>query len=208
VSDTISIIAGGWSAGQVNLAKLPGLVVAVNESVVFAPRIDVALSMDRKWTEYRWPWLAEGGTARRFDVCIRRSATKNIRCTEPWFHIFENDHTTARLSTEQGVLNGTNSAGCALNYAFQRHPGTMYLLGFDQCVGPKGEWHWFAKNTLAPKVGAARIQDARYANWAKEYAGPAEQMKAAGIRVVNVSDISLITCFEKMSPRDFNRMFA
>src|SRR5258708_614313 len=102
--EVISIIAGGWSAGQVDLAKLPGLIVAVNNASFYAPRIDVALSMDRKWANFRWPWLKEGGEAGKFETWLRRSAAANIHEEPPFLHRFVNDYRTAIFSDEPNVL--------------------------------------------------------------------------------------------------------
>lgn len=199
----ISIIAGGWSAGQVDLNKIPGLIVGVNNAAFYAPRVDVLLSMDRKFANYRWPWMLERGDAGTLKVQLRRHAALNINGAWPWLERFHCDHKTALLSDEPGRLNGTNSGGCALNYAYKLRPKQIFLFGYDLRHGPKGENHWFAKNTENAEVGSAHIHGGRYAGWAREYNATAGQFRDAGIEVVNVSDISLVTAFRKISPREF-----
>jgi len=59
VPHDITIVAGGWSVKQLDLTKLPGLIIGVNDSSVLLPRCDIALSMDRLWSEARAPILRE-----------------------------------------------------------------------------------------------------------------------------------------------------
>jgi hypothetical protein len=62
--------------------------------------------------------------------------------------------------------------------------------------------HWFA-NGETGRVGDYPIHENRYRNWAREFSDVALQFRAKNIEVVNVSAISLVTAFPKMSPADF-----
>lgn len=205
--ETISIIGGGWSAGRVDLSKVPGHIVAVNNAAVYAPRVDSVISMDRKWANHHWGWLEQGGESGKFDVWLRKAAAQNHPGEWPWLHRFANDHTMAVFSEDPSILNGTNSGGCALAWAYAHRPKTVYLFGYDLRSGPNGEGHWYGKNEPRgiAEVGSAPIHEPRYAGWAREYdAGPVRQFKAAAIEVINVSDISLIRGFRRLSPAQFN----
>jgi hypothetical protein len=52
---TISIVGGGWSMLDVNQARIPGEIIAVNDSAFYLKRKpNYIVSMDRLWTEHRW----------------------------------------------------------------------------------------------------------------------------------------------------------
>jgi hypothetical protein len=194
----ISVLAGGWSVKGLDLSRLPGTVIGVNDSVVHA-RCHVAVSMDRLWTENRWANLQ----ALKRIAYIRTAAIKNIGARPGWLRLFDCDHTLAELSDVDGVLNGTNSGLCALNLAYQmsRRGGRIYLFGFDMCRGPKGECYWYGEGYPWAKAGGG-TGNTRYAEWAAQFDRAAEQCKASGIEVLNASKVSKITAFKKVDPRE------
>lgn len=171
----ITIVAGGWSASQFDLSKLPGTIIGVNDAGLLLPHVDIIVSMDRLWAEYRFDRLR----GMRKPTWLRRKTLTNIDlegCS--WVTPFENDHASTVLSEEPGTLNGTHSGFCALNLAYQLRPVALYLVGFDMQRGPKGEAHWFKPYPWSPtSTGAARLQV-----WAQQFEGAAKQLKRAGIR--------------------------
>lgn len=130
----VTVLAGGWSASQFDLAKLPGTVIAVNDSAVYAPRWDICISMDRLWSENRFDWMRK----QKKPIWLRRSTIKNFEQLEH-MTAFDNDHVSTILSDEEYLLNGTHSGFCALNLAYQMRPRDIYLVGFDMTRGPRGE---------------------------------------------------------------------
>jgi hypothetical protein len=171
----VTVIAGGWSASQFDLAKLPGTVIGVNDAGLLAPRVDILVSMDRLWAENRFDRLR----GLRKPTWLRRKTLINIDLTGcRWVTPFENDHTSTVLSDEPGTLNGTHSGFCALNLAYQLRPRDLYLVGFDMRRGPQGEAHWFPQYPWSENsTGAARLQV-----WAEQFEGAAKKLHAAGIR--------------------------
>jgi hypothetical protein len=133
--EIVSIVAGGWSVGAVDLARIPGTIIGINDAALHLPRCDIAVSMDRLWTEYRYEALR----AMMKPAHIRRSALQKRPDKWPWLNSFECDHTTAGLSDQRGVLNGTNSGHCGFNLAYQMRPKQILLFGFDMKRGPNGE---------------------------------------------------------------------
>lgn len=197
----VSIIGGGWSARELDLSRLPGTIIAVNDSAIYA-RCDLVLSMDRPWTEYRWPELVKRG----MPAWIRRAALQNIKESWPWLHRFECDDTSVELSETPGFLNGTNSGFCALNLAYQMRPLRIYLVGFDMVRGSKGEVYWFKPYPWAKPGGATSNET--YAKWSRQFGSAAKKCKAAGIEVFNVSRTSAIGAFTRVPPevlRDLNQ---
>lgn len=192
---TISILAGGWSVKGLDLSRLPGTVIGVNDSVVHA-RCHIGVSMDRLWLENRWANLQ----ALKRIAHIRTAAMKNIAARPGWLRLFECDHTLAELSDKDGVLNGTNSGLCALNLAYQMKPQRIILFGFDMCRSPKGDAYWYPNYHWSKPQGGTGNK--RYEEWAGQFARAAEQCKAAGIEVLNASKPSRITAFQKIDPRE------
>lgn len=199
---SVTVIGGGWSAGQIDLARLPGTVIGVNDAALVAPRCDVAVSMDRLWTEYRWGELRE----RRMPAYIRRSATKNVDTRWPWCHVFECDHCSTEFSDSPGTLNGTHSGFCALNLAWKilrarAGDRRLFLLGFDMQSGPNGESHWYPPYPWARPGGATT--GGKFNAWARQFAKAAASFQVAGVAVSNVSSNSAVREFAVMHPNDF-----
>ena len=171
----ITVVAGGWSASQFNLARLPGTVIAVNDAGLLLPHVDIIVSMDRLWAEYRFERLR----GIRKQTWLRRKTLINVDIRGcPWVTPYDCDHTSTTLSEEPGRLNGTHSGFCALNLAYQLKPAQLFLVGFDMRRGPKGEAHWFPQY---PWVDKHATGAGRFAEWAKQFEGAAEQLKRAGI---------------------------
>ncbi|HVJ44721.1 MAG TPA: hypothetical protein VM639_24705 [Dongiaceae bacterium] len=194
--DVITVLAGGWSAGLLDLARLPGFVIGVNDSAIHA-RCDHVVSMDRLWTEHRAAHLAFCNVPAH----IRGAALKNVK---PWpaLQRFDCDHRSAVFSDDPGILNGTNSGLCAFNLAYQMRPKQIFLVGFDMQRGPNGEGHWFQDYSWAP--GGATKQG-KYNAWAMEFHCAGGKCSAAGIEVLNIGERSLIDAFPKINSKDFGR---
>jgi hypothetical protein len=189
----VTVLAGGWSATRVDLRRLPGTVIAVNDSAIYAPRIDIVVSMDRLWTENRFAQVSQFGKP----LWLRSSTLRNVRW-EGCGHVtpFECDHTSTILSDEPGRLNGTHSGLCAINLAYQMRPSEIYLIGFDVELGPKGERHWFPDYEWKAGGGS---KPAKLAEWSEQYAIVAKQMRDAGIDVFHRASI---TYFRSISSAD------
>lgn len=198
--EEITIIGGGWSVTQVDLTKVRGYVIGINDSALRAPRIDACLSMDRLWTEWRWSDLKKS----ELKLYIRRSALKNIKITkEVDLLIFENDHRTCQPSSDFNILNGDNSGACALNLALHFKPKIIWLLGLDMARGPRNEPYWYPSYPWRPNGGT---KPGHYKNWARNMAPLAQALDQNCIAVYNVSSISTLPYFRKVLPTDFNAM--
>lgn len=195
---TAIVIAGGWSVSQYDVADLrkpDTIVIGVNESAVLA-QCDIGITMDRLWTEHRWHRYF---TTRNGDLWIRRGADKALP-QHPRRRQFECDHESYSMTDEPGVLNGTNSGMCALNYAFQVKPERVYLFGFDMQRGPHGEPYWHKPYEWRPD-GATK--HGKYRDWVPQFECIAHQFKKAGIVVKQVNNRSKIRAFEQVDYRWF-----
>lgn len=193
----ITVLAGGWSASQFDLRKLPGFVIAVNDSAYYGPRWDACVSMDRLWSENRFDWMQK----QRKPIWLRRSTIKNFRVDElAHIRAFDNDHLATELSDQEGRLDGTNSGLCALNLAYQMRPAEIFLVGFDMTLGPRGEKHWYPPYPWSQSTGAARLEE-----WSRQFVGPAKQCAAAGISVFTAGTFSRIKTFEHVGRQSLER---
>lgn len=188
--EVISIVGGGWSVRDIDLDRIPGAIVAVNDSAMYLPRCDFIVSMDRMWTENRWPRLRE----MRRNTHLRRSAMQNILGQKwPWLSVFECDHESMEFTDQAGVLNGTNSGMCAFNLAYQLRPKTIVLFGFDMCRNAKGEAYWYEPYPWAP----GKTTTGKYAKWSAQFEAAKRSCARANIEVFNASPTSAIKTFRK-----------
>lgn len=185
----VTVLAGGWSA-KPYLDRLPGLVIGVNDAALRV-RCDMAVSMDRLWTEHRWEEIV--ATAK--PAHIRRAALQNISARPDWLSVFECDHTSTKLSDTPGRLNGTHSGLCALNLAYQLRPERVVLAGFDMGKGPTGEAHWYPPYPWAPQ-GATST--GKFKAWASQFETAARQCSAAGV-AVEIWGASAIPAFQRVA---------
>jgi len=188
--DTISILAGGWSARNIDRSRLPGLVIAVNQSGVEAPKVDVIVTMDRLWIESCWSKLCE----LKKPTWARPAALLNISDRPSWLNVFECNYKTVVFSDEPNRLNGMNSAFCALNLAYQMRPKRIVLFGFDMTRSEKGEDHWYMNYPWAKGTS-----NGKYVMWAKQFGEVSNAFWAAKIEVFNASLQSKITAFPKVA---------
>lgn len=195
--EVVSILGGGWSALFVDRDNLPGTVIGVNDSFIRA-KCHAGVSMDRLWTEWRWPDMMN--IARK--AFIRDAALKNITDRPAWLRPFECNYKTTTFGGIPEHLNGTNSGLCAMNVAYLLRPRRLYLFGFDMNRSPNGNPYWFPAYPWAP--GGA-TKNGKYDAWAREMEHVAEQFRLIGVEVLNVSVTSSISAFRKITPADLQR---
>lgn len=193
----ITIVAGGWSVvgDRIDLGRLPGTIIAVNDAALHLPRVDVILSMDRKWVQNRWGWLERLHRT----VYVRDSFAGRL---EPagWVKFFKNDHQSSEMADDENTLNGSNSGMCAVQLACHMLPGKLFLVGFDMQRGPKGEAHWY--DPYPWNEGATKPPT--LSRWATEFAPIKRWCELYWINVYNCSTHSLIDCFPRMTATELS----
>lgn len=191
----ISIVAGGASVRAIDLKQIPGRIIAINDAAIQLPRVDFIVSMDRRWTEYRYEMLRQ----MMKPAHLRRSALQNIYDRSPWINSFECDHRSMVFSDRRGVLNGTNSGLCGFNLAYQMRPEQILLFGFDMKRAAGGEPYWYPPY---PWSARGATTGGKYSAWSKQFSSAARSCAKAGIEVAIVGD-SAIDCFRKMASSEF-----
>lgn len=206
IADIVTVIGGGWSVRNVDLERLPGLVIAVNDSAVLAPRWHLAVSMDRLWAEHRLE-VVGARIAEKKDpraLWLRESAVQNLESQvfgKRWIRVFRCDHESTTFTVDPQQLNGTSSGMCALNLAWQLNPRRLYLLGFDMCRDSKGVAYWYPPYHWAKPVGSTN--DGKYERWSEQFANAARAFAMIGCQVANVSPCSKISVFRKITATQF-----
>lgn len=198
--EAVSILAGGYSVKSIDLSKLRGTVICINDSAIHSPKCDVVCSMDRLWTEGRWEQLRLMAKP----AYLRRSAVQKLETKWPWCHIFDNDNECFEFTDQPGWLQGTNSGLCGFNLAYQWRPRSIYLLGFDMTPGPNGEQHWYPPYPWITEAGGkGGTSKGKYVKWAGQFNKAQQACLRAGIQVFNVTNRSMITVFQRMSPEEY-----
>jgi hypothetical protein len=191
----ISVVAGGWSVSEVDLASIPGYIIGVNDSAYRLPRVDAVVSMDRKWAENRQEFILSCGKPTYLrDVATRVPELRDA----PNVTLYKCNNETVSFGPTPIYMNGTSSATVALNLAYIMWPEKLYLFGFDMCRGPHNEGHWhpdYPWNVNSTKAG-------KLAEWSREFISIFEEFKRKKVEVLNVSTRSRINVWKRYSPRE------
>lgn len=195
----ISIVGGGWSVSQIDLAKIPRPVIGVNESGLLTPNVNYIVTMDRLWTENRWVQLL---TMQHIQFWVRRSAVKNIDTNlHSNCHTFECDHRMCIPDMhDPNRLNGSNSGACAINLAMKLKPKCIWLFGFDLSRGPQNEPYWHAPYEWRPE-GATKI--GKYYQWANDMKAIASVAKVHDIKILTITNSVMTPYFLRLSIPEF-----
>lgn len=156
-------------------------MVAVNNSWERAPWADALYACDGAWWhKYRPDFAGERWTQDR-----NAAAAFGAR--------FIPTVDREGLSTDPRYLHcGRNSGHQALNLAFLRGADPIILVGFDmQLTGGAVHWHGHHDGLNNPRVDLC-------AEWCRRFASSAAQAAAAGVRIINASVETALTCFERM----------
>ena len=192
--DDIIVLAGGFSVSQFepeNLKQYGCKIIGVNDAFLHAP-VDIVVSMDRRWLEYRWEKLKEA----RLPTYARYSAYK-VNLNGEFFgglRLFNCDHETDKFSENINDLNGRNSGYVAFNLAYINRPKNIYLFGFDMQGG-----YWYKDYPWTKEK-----KQNRSAEWIDGFKIAEKYCDLAGVNVFVVGD-SLINNFPKITFKEFKK---
>lgn len=199
--ETISVIGAGWSLAGVDLARIPGYRIGVNDST-WRTRVDMGVTMDRLFFEGRHQQLARafmpGGAGAFY---YRAGIDKQGLAPASWVP-FDCDHTSSKMSIDWAPrcrLNGLNSGICAINLAYRQKPERVILWGFDMCRSREGRPYYHEPYPWAKEQGATT--SGKFEEWRRHFPEILAQFQAAGIELLNASPGSAITCLPKIDPQ-------
>jgi len=91
------------------------------------------------------------------------------------------------------IHQGGNSGYQAINLAYLWEAKTIVLLGLDCSLSPKGDAHWFGQH------GEGLTNHQPFQLWQAKFPQLAVDLQAEGVRVINASRQTALTCFERMT---------
>lgn len=197
----VSVIGSGWSLAGIDLARIPGLRIGVNDSC-WRTRVDMGVTMDRLYFEGRHQQLARAFPSTADTAFYyRKGIDKGGIALEGWVG-FDCDHTSVEMSRDWSPrtrLNGLNSGICAINLAFRINPDRVILWGFDMCRAPGGAAYYHEPYPWAKAAGAT--SGGKYDEWRRHFPKIREQFDNAGIGLFNASSGSVIDCLPRVDPQ-------
>ena len=210
---TVVLIGGGpsLSVQQVALVKAAheaqkARCIAINDAYLWAPWAEVCYFADSRWWEWQTTGVAKpllGLSAEqvreRFiafagQKCSIQHSGDNIH--DEAVHILRNkrgqgNHGEGLSRDPTAIMTGKNSGWQALNLAVLAGATTVILLGFDAQPDARGREHWFGAH---PSPTPAAF----WAEMRRAFSAGENDLKAAGVRVLNCSPGSALDNFTKM----------
>lgn len=184
-----AIVASGPSLQQSEVNKLEGKarVIAVNDSWRFCPWADILYAADRAWWQHHD--YVKQFTGARWTQQQGHSAWRQ-EATDAGLTIVDSAH-KAGISFDPSIIHtGLNSGYQALNIAVLLGATRILLLGID-CTILDGKTHWFGDHPGRLK------RQSPYDRFNKEFVLASADLEHTGIRVINCSERSALTCFKR-----------
>jgi hypothetical protein len=189
--EACAIVASGPSAKRANTGALRGKlrVIAIKENIELCPWADVVYGCDAAW------WRNGNGMPKfpGLKVC----ASGRVTARFPDIHIVavqDPSYDKLVLLKHGCVGSGGNSGFQALNLAVQFGANRVLLIGFD--MTDRYGVHWFGRSS---GNGRANPGDWNFRRWRAAFDVASVQLKTAGVQVLNASELSVLTCFPKIS---------
>lgn len=186
-SGQVAVIVGaGASATAASVGQLRGRarVIVVNTSYHLAPWADVLYACDRKW----WDW--HNGAPDFQGLKIAHEVAAAERYSLHRVDLVDGCEEDSKLSLTPGVLGrGGNSGYQGFNLALQFGARRIGLLGLDFCGR---RWHGLHPNGSEQK-------ETTLAKWRVTFDAAAPQTRQFGADVVNLSPVSALAAYPKMS---------
>lgn len=185
VGDRCFILCGGESlrAQRHLVPRLKGRVIAVKQSVLLRPDADLL-------------WFGGEHTASIALPLVERfrgthMAVRGKSCPElpPSVHRVGRSKDHATLCDDPTKVCGYDTGTSAINVAYHFGVAEVVLLGYDMCGG-----RWFAGEWPHPQLV---IPESHFAGHMAPLPQLAQDCARKGLRVINASPISRVTCFDR-----------
>lgn len=179
------ICASGPSLTQddVDYIQNKGMVMMINNGFQLAPWADIIYACDTRW------WKA-------YPEAIKHRGRKiSIQHHHPDVELWPHNNKINGIGEDMIHSNSGNSGQHAINLACLLGAKEIILLGFDfQNTGGKVHWHGNHKHGLGN--GANHEPRIKHMNIA------AKQLEERGIKVINCTRETALTCFERKNLED------
>ena len=185
-SEWYIVIASGPSMQRQDAEDLrdAGIMVAVNCAVFFAPWAKYLFAADAVWWRYYTAKVA-------WYKGHRVSRSYRAPGIEQW-------------RGKRWPRTGGNSGHMAIQYAVDQGARNIALLGFDQSK-TDGKAHFHADHPKAADDGRRTnmANAGGIAAWPRLMKRTSEDLKTRGVRVVNLSRQTALTCFPRLTVKEF-----
>lgn len=173
-----------------NYARAHARVIVVNDGYRVVPNADALVALDADW------WARHGDRVRLHST-IREYFTVDRDVHLRWGATYLEALIRDGLSLDWDLVHyGADSGHMALQLAVLFGARDVYLLGYDMGPDASGKRHWFGDHP------APLRNETPYEMLIQKYEVTAQWCKDNGIRVVNCSPTSRLTCFEKARIED------
>jgi hypothetical protein len=200
--DPVFIIGGGPSISDMLLAPLRGLpMIAVNQAYKLFPEALMHFGADKRWWARERKEFLNTFKGKYVVACI--DGGEPIECfpvgTVIYLHSYADKKSgyvrDGGLELEPTHLRGNNSGAFAINVAYHCGARLVVLLGFDM-HDHKGRGHWYVIPNDTHRAPYERFYIPAMNDMAKD-------ARKAGLRIVNATPRSALTCFETGHFEDF-----
>lgn len=166
--------------------------IVINDNYLKWPDADVLYACDERW----WREHIHKVRAKFTGLCVTQDHTAAAKYGLHWVRSDRAPGLTRKVDV---IHLGGNSLHQAMNWAFTRNelrPQTQILIGADMKRGPKsrehprGILHWFGEHP-------AKLNRFEPTGWIPGFNDLASDCKRAGVRVINCSIDTALTCFER-----------
>lgn len=190
------IVASGPSVATVNLELTRGKakVVVINNNWEKAPWADLLYACDFSW------WNKHKSKIKFSGLFV--SQDKQAHKAFPDIHLIEckrEKHNDGKLLLDEYGIVGFGTGGCggfqALNFVAQLGANPIILAGYDMRIDLGVHWH-------GKHNGLGNPSKHNVKKWRENIDGVAPVLAGLGIRVINVSEVSLLKAYPKMSLGD------
>lgn len=169
-----------------------GTVVAINNQVFDAPWADILFTADRSWFEwYGNPWKSPDTAA--ILSSFRGERVSSDRGAQKYGFKIVRKENGEGLGRKGAVRTGCNSGYQVINLGFLRGFRTVVLTGFDM-QHTEGRHHNHADHPQSLGNFAVGMP----ALCQRKFPRLAEDLHREGVRVINCSRETALTCFERM----------
>lgn len=167
-------------------------VIAVNDAYRLFPDADILYACDAAW------WRVHGGVrgfrGERWNQIFVRGATErhDLAAAAQWgLQSVASKNAPLPFLTGDTIAQGMNSGFQAVNLAVLMGAREIVLIGFD--MGRAGKAHFFGDH---PRPLA---NDSPYTLFLKAFDRAAPAYAAAGVRIINASERTAMTCFPRLN---------
>lgn len=187
------IVCGGPSvkAQRALVPQLRGRFISVKQSIVLRPNADVFfVNGERDNRSQIAPLIPHSKLAEHHVVRGR-----HLQDLPGYFRRVNRHKDHTKLCDDPTRVSGFDTGTSAINLAYHLGAAEIVLLGYDMTGG-----HWFNGEMKHPKPFPPEDE---FQGHMAPLPALAKDCRAKGIRVVNVSPISRVDCFERGRIEDF-----